>query len=171
MHKLRDAPSDPEKALKAQLEDVLGPGRVFVLGLGNTDRADDGAGIIVTDNLKKTFPEFSFSEHDGIEGKVLDISESKGRATVFFVDAAQLDSSPGTVRIVNRAQIKDSEITTHRVAVGLMSSLLEKSEKKVAVIAIQPGSLEFRGGISPPVKRATEEITRALRGILSSRDK
>ncbi len=43
MHKLRDAPGNAEEDLRRQIEDLAGDGRVYVLGLGNTDRADDGA--------------------------------------------------------------------------------------------------------------------------------
>ncbi|MCU0853045.1 MAG: hypothetical protein MUC90_07345, partial [Thermoplasmata archaeon] len=61
-----------------------------MLGLGNTDRADDGAGILVAEALKKRFPLFSFSEHDGVEGTVLDISERSEDATIIFVDAGNI---------------------------------------------------------------------------------
>ena len=75
MHKLRDAPGDSEADLKRQIEDLAGGRKVYVLGLGNTDRADDGAGVLVALAVKKLFPSYSYSEHDGIEGIVLDISE------------------------------------------------------------------------------------------------
>jgi hydrogenase maturation protease len=130
MHKLRHTPGDPEEGLRAALESVAGPGPVYVLGLGYVDKADDGAGVLVAENLKKHFPEFSFSEHDGVEGTVLDISERPGPATVFFVDAADLGAVPGTVYIVERADIKDTEISTHRVPVALMAAILERTGKR-----------------------------------------
>ena len=74
MHKLRDTPGDTEEDLRSKLADITGRSRVYVLGLGNTDRADDGAGVLVAQALKKHFPLFSYSEHDGVEGTVLDIS-------------------------------------------------------------------------------------------------
>src|SRR5512137_3036859 len=138
MHKLRDSPGDTEEDLKKKLGRIAGSGKVYVLGLGNTDRADDGAGVLVALALKKRFPSYSFSEHDGIEGTVLDISEKPDDLTVFFVDAANFKDYPGAVRLVRSEEIRETEITTHRVAVALMASILEKNGKRCAVICIKP---------------------------------
>src|SRR5512136_3240350 len=108
MHKLRDAPGETEASLKAKLEGIAGKSTAYVLGLGNTDRADDGAGVLVAQALKKRFPSFSYSEHDGVEGTVLDISEKKEDATIIFVDAADLHASPGKIKLVRRADIRDT---------------------------------------------------------------
>lgn len=169
MHKLRHAPGDPEEGLRAALEALAGPGPVYVLGLGYADKADDGAGLLVAENLKKPFPGFSFSEHDGVEGTVLDISEKEGPATVFFVDATDIGSEPGTVLVVPRGDIKETEVSTHRVAVALMASVLERGGKDAAVVCIQVKSLEFRGAVSPEVSGAVDLLTRAFRAMMGAR--
>jgi len=169
MHKLRDAPGETEADLKAQLEKIAGNDRVYVLGLGNTDRADDGAGVLVAEALKRRFPSRSYSEHDGLEGTVLDLSEKDEDLAIFFVDAANLGMSPGTIRIVTKEEIKDTEITTHRVAVALMASILERTGKRSAVICIQPGTIEFRGHVSGPVKSAVDRLVDALSQAIESR--
>jgi hydrogenase 3 maturation protease len=169
MHKLRDTPGDAEADLRQKLEGIAGSGKVYVLGLGNTDRADDGAGVLVALALKKLFPSYSYSEHDGIEGVVLDISEKKERATVLFVDAADMKLEPGSVKIVSRQDIKETEITTHRVAVALMASILERAGKISAIICIQPGTIEFQGRVSGPVKLTIERLVSVLSQIIKSR--
>lgn len=170
MHKLRDAPGDAEARLRAELEDIACKGEVYVLGLGNTDRADDGAGVLVAQALKKPFPGFSFSEHDGVEGTALDISEKRVEATVFFVDAANLRAPPGAIKVVRAEDVNEKEITTHRVAVALMASLLENSGKKVAVICIQPGRIEFQGAVTAEVKASIGTVTKALAALMSAKD-
>lgn len=162
MHKLRDTPGDPEAALRRQLEDVAGPGAVYVIGLGNADRADDGAGVLVAEALKTRHPDRAFSEHDGAEGVVLDIAEREGDATVIFVDAANMDGAPGDVRVVEHDDLRETEVTTHRVAVALMASLLERAGKKSAVVCIKPQTVEFRGRLSEPVRESVELVTRVL---------
>ncbi len=169
MHKLRDAPGDAEARLRSELEDIAGSGEVYVLGLGNMDRGDDGAGVLVAQELKKPFPRFSFSEHDGVEGTVLDISETPGDLTVFFVDAANMGERPGTVKVVRKDDIDEKEITTHRVAVSLMASLLEREGKRSAVICIQPGLIEFRGRMTEPVESAVKAVVGALASVMSAR--
>lgn len=170
MHKLRDSPGNIEEDLRKKLEDIAGSGKVYVLGLGNTDRADDGAGVLVALALKKLFPLYSFSEHDGIEGTVLDISERLDDLTVFFVDAANFKDDPGSVKLVRREEIRETEITTHRVAVALMASILEKNGKRCAVICIQPERISFRGKVSEPVKGSIEILVRILSELMSESD-
>jgi len=170
MHKLRDAPGEAEARLRSELEAVAGEGPVHVLGLGYTDKADDGAGILVAEALKKPFPSYSHSEHDGVEGVVLDICESPGPGTVFFVDAADLHSEPGTIKVVRSEDIYEREITTHRVPVVLLATMLERSGKHVAVICIQPRTIEFRGPLSEPVRSAMASLTSALGTIMEQRD-
>jgi len=170
MHKLRNSSGDSEADLEAQLEDIVGDGRVYVLGLGNTDRADDGAGVLVAQALKGPFPSFAYSEHDGVEGTVLDLSERDEAAAILFVDAANLNLRPGSIRLVRRDDIKQTEITTHRVAVALMASILEKAGKEAAVICIQPGRIEFRGKVTSPVQEAIETVTNTLKQLMSHRD-
>lgn len=166
MHKLRDAPGEAEARLRSELEAVAGLGPVYALGLGYLDKADDGAGVLVAQALKKPFPSYSFSEHDGVEGVVLDICESPGSGTVFFVDAADLHSEPGTVRVVRSEDIHDREITTHRVAVALLGAMLERSGKRVGVICIQPGTIEFRAEVSAPVNEAIRTVSDVLLSLM-----
>ena len=109
MHKLRDAPGDSEADLRAHLQRIAGQKKVYVLGLGNVDRADDGAGVLVALELKKRFPDQSFSEHDGVEGTVLDIAEKDEQSIVFFVDAAELRLSPGSTKVVMREHQGDRD--------------------------------------------------------------
>ena len=169
MHKLRDAPGEAEADLKAQLESIVGKDKIYVLGLGNTDRADDGAGVLVAEALKKLFPNYSYSEHDGIEGTVLDISEKREDATVFIIDASDVKMSPGAVLLVRKEDIRETEITTHRVAVALMASILEKAGKKTAVVCIQPASITFRGEISPNVRQTIDMVVRVFAGLIGAR--
>ena len=171
MHKLRDASGDTEEDLKRQIENVSLLGRVYVLGLGNTDRADDGAGVLIAEALKKRFPSFSYSDHDGIEGTVLDISEKREDAVVLFVDAADLHLKPGTIRLIAADKIKETEITTHRVAVALMASMLERAGKRTAVICIQPKNIVFQGKVTPPVRKAIDALVTALSEIMYARSR
>ena len=170
MHKLRDASGDSEEDLKRKLEETAGKGTVYVLGLGNTDRADDGAGVMVALALKKLFPSNSYSEHDGVEGTVLDISERREDAAVIFVDAANLGEPPGTIKIVTRDRIRDTEITTHRVAVALMASVLDKAGLKSAVVCIQPAQIKFQGKVSTQVARSVKLITKTLGEVMAEKD-
>jgi len=170
MHKLRNASGDTEENLREQLEAIAGDGKIYVLGLGNTDRADDGAGVLVAEALREHFPSYSYSEHDGVEGTLLDISERDEDLTVVFVDAGDLRLAPGTIRIVECKDIRSTEITTHRVPVGLMSLLLSKSGKKSVVVCIQPKRTKFGRDVSREVACAVGQTISVLQEIMASRN-
>jgi len=170
MHKLCDTPCKAEEGLSSELARLAGHRKVYVLGIGNRDRGDDGAGIAVAEKLQKNFPSYSRSENDGLEGIVLDLSESDEEAFVVFVDAADLREEPGTVRLVPMEEIRATEITTHRVTVALLAALLDKAKKGSAVVCIQPGSIEFRADITPPVKSAVDCVASVLSELMSRRN-
>ncbi len=171
MHKLRDAPGESEEDLRKAVKELAGKDAIYALGLGNTDRADDGAGIIVAEALKRLFPSFAFSEHDGVEGIVLEISQKKEDLIVFFIDAANLHLKPGSIRMILKDDIRSSEVTTHRVMVSLMASILERAGKRSAVIGIQPERIEFRGNVSGSVHRACESVSSVLKGIMTKNNR
>ena len=166
MHKLCDAPSKAEEDLNAELARLAGDCKTYVLGIGNEDRGDDGAGIAVARKLKESFPRHSYSEHDGLEGIVLDISEREEDAFVIFVDAADLQEKPGTIRLVAAREIRATEVTTHRVTVGLLMELLAKSGKRSVIVCIQPGSVEFGSEMTAPVIEAVEYLLGLLSDIV-----
>jgi hydrogenase maturation protease len=169
MHKLRDPLGESEEDLRRRLGELTRNGKVYVLGLGNTDRADDGAGILVAEALKKRFPLFSFSEHDGVEGTVLDISERNEDATIIFVDAGNIGRDPGAIALIPKERIKETEITTHRVAVALMAAILDKAGKRSVVLCIQPQRIEFQGEVTAKVKASAKTVTNILTELLASK--
>ena len=85
------------------------------------------------------------------------------------MDAANLGAAPGTVSIVTRDRIKETEITTHRVAVALMASVLEKAGITSAVVCIQPLRIDFQAAMSKPVADAVEKVAGILSDIMRSK--
>src|SRR4030042_252830 len=72
------------------------PGSMIIIGLGNPDRADDGAGIQLAGLLEKRFPDQVFSERErSVEGLVLEHIEAQKTETILFVDAASFSPVPG----------------------------------------------------------------------------
>ena len=102
---------------------------------------------------------------------MLDICEKDEDLSVFFVDAANLGEKPGTIKLVRREDIRDKEITTHRVAVMLMASLLERAGKHCAVIGIQPELIEFQGKVTKSVKKSIATVASVLESVMNERDR
>ena len=52
----------------------------------------------------------------------------------------------------------------------LLATMLERSGKNVAVICIHPGSIEFRGDVSEPVREAMGHVTSVLWQFMGMRN-
>ncbi|MEJ2627528.1 MAG: hypothetical protein P8078_03080, partial [bacterium] len=76
MHNIRDTEN--------KLDILLSEASPALVGLGNTDRADDGFGLKLAERLKPGFPTRFFSESDkAVEGIVYDFLESHFDLIIF----------------------------------------------------------------------------------------
>jgi hydrogenase maturation protease len=133
------------------------------MGVGNTLLQDDGVGIHVTEQLRRT-EELS----DGtsyIDGGTLGLSllpALEEADALIIVDAAELDASPGTVRVFRDAEIQrllySRKQSVHEVAVSdLLAAATLRGTCPVnrALVAIQPGCTDL--GLEP-----TEAVRAAI---------
>jgi len=142
---------------------------MLVVGLGNSDRGDDAAGLLVAQRLSACGIEAL--QHTGSMTDLLDIWQNAEQ--VLIVDAIASGGVPGTVHVWNaRTTEFATEIfrsSTH--AFGLadllkLATTLERLPVKVTIYGIE-GS-QFLFGTPPSVQvlagvqRTIEEITRLL---------
>lgn len=166
------APDDLALALRARL------GRsVVVMGIGNPERADDGAGLLVARLVADAAPETP--PRNALPGgrrvTVLlaeDVPESwVGPAsaarpdTVLMVDAAHLGAAPGSAALLEPEDLQGGAAFTHRTPLALLSTFLRRETgADVLLLAIQPRSVEWGG----PMSREVEDSARHLGHILAS---
>ena len=126
---------------------------VFI-GLGNLNRGDDGAGIIIAKKLKNLGCKKIFlgEEFDKIASLI------PKEKTIIFIDACDFASSPGEIGFFTLDLSEPNLISTHTRILDLLSPQI----KKFHLLAIQPASLYFSSEISPPVSRAIAEIVKFL---------
>ena len=148
-----------------------GAGRVVVAGIGNSIRRDDFVGVKIVRDLKgkiservcliecETVPESFMQE-------IVDFNPSH----VLLMDAAFLGLKPGEVRLVFPEQVTAfPAVTTHVLPLRVFCEYIEKmSEARVALLLIEPESMEFGEGLSPVVQATAEEITEILVNLLSA---
>ena len=141
----------------------------IVIGVGNPDRGDDGAGPEVMRRLRCMVPgDVVLVEHDG-EGAAL-IERFEGAASAFLVDACSSGAQPGTVRRFDVAQTP-----LPREALGLSSHGLGLAEavelaralgqlpRSCVVYAIEGQSFAVGAPLSPAVAAAIADVADRLR--------
>ncbi|MBN2201569.1 hydrogenase maturation protease [bacterium] len=156
-------PDDARALLAGLLND---PG-VAVIGLGNRDRADDGAGIEIAGRMKSAFSGRIFIEPEqGAESAVLELLDDERFHHVLFIDAVDFKAEPGTIRLFGIGDADDflPAFSTHQAPVGLLMRLLSERGKKCHLFGIQPGSTEIFGDMTESVRTAILELNEKVIG-------
>ena len=128
----------------------------LMIGMGNMDRSDDGAGLKIAEKLKARFPERAFLESEkSVEGLVFDFIENPAFDTILFIDAVNFGEEPGTVRLFTAEDIPKFQpaVSTHKVPMSLLMDLIVQKNKKPLLLGIQPGSVKLMGEMSEAVKK------------------
>jgi len=172
-------------AVTLRTRDLLGDlrprlaGCVVVMGIGNPDRGDDGAGLRVAELLAGALdcPGSGDVRHPlaPVERFVTvilaaDVPEGfLGPAilarpdAVLLVDAAEMDAEPGAVALLEPADLGEGAALTHRTPLTLLSTFLSRETgADVLLLAIQPRSLEWGEPMSPEVEAAARHLADIL---------
>ncbi len=131
------------------------------MGIGNSERGDDGAGPLVASRFQN--PGWTTLDCGPSPENFTSIVKRERPERLVLVDAADMNLPAGAVRRVTRDQIRDSGIGTHLLPLSLLLDYLKDFAGEITFIAIQPKSKEFGEPMSPEVKKAVDEVARALR--------
>jgi len=143
--------------------------KVVVAGIGNPIRSDDYVGLNIVEKLKGKLPEtVCLLECETVpESYLLDIEEFNP-THVLLIDAAFLGLNPGKVSLVDSEKITDfSAITTHMLPLRIFCEYVKQATgAKIALLLIEPKSMEFGEGLTAEVQSAAERITKILLDLL-----
>jgi hydrogenase 3 maturation protease len=145
-------------------------GRVVVVGVGNTLKADDGAGSLLAQKLKGRFQDVVI-DAAGVPENYLGPVRRAEPETIIIVDAADFDGEPGEIRIVAGDDVGGFPGGTHATPLSLfMMVVSEETGAGVHLVVIQATTTEFGGDMSPEVASAVERLAQELTEILERRD-
>jgi hydrogenase 3 maturation protease len=144
---------------------------VAVLGVGNDMRGDDGAGVWVARAL-------AVRTRDAPDVLVIDGSTAPENFTgplrrfrpdlVIEIDAAHLDEPPGSIAWVDWRDADGMSASTHTLPPSVLAQFLSADLGcRVALVGIQPATLEMGGSLSPDVAAAVERLVEQLSAWLA----
>ena len=147
------------------------PGRVALLGVGSTLRADDGAGIQVVRALVERLapsPDVLLIDGSTAPENFTGPLRRFRPDLVVEIDAAHLDQPAGTVAWVDWRDADGLSASTHTLPPSVLARFLSDDLGcRVSLLGIQPASLEMREGLSPDVADAVERLAGQLAAWLS----
>lgn len=138
-------------------------GRTCLIGLGNRDYGDDGVGATLAEELMRAGVAdvlVAGTEPDRFVARVA----NEGYDRVVFLDAVDFGGTPGSVALLDAAEIASRypQISTHKISLGVLGRWIEAGGKtKVSLLGVQPESVKPGNELSATV-RATVDVLRGL---------
>ena len=155
-----------EKELKNWLTEAK---KVVLAGIGNPIRSDDYVGLKIVEQLKGKLPEtVCLLECETVpESYLLDIEEFNP-THVLLIDAAFLGLNPGEAGLVDAEKMGDfSAVTTHLLPLRIFCDYVKQATgAKIALLLVEPKSMEFGEGLTVEVQTASERLTKILVELL-----
>jgi hydrogenase 3 maturation protease len=141
-------------------------GKVVIVGIGNTLRADDGLGPALIARLKGKIKAGCIdagSAPENYTGKII----RERPDTILIVDALDLGKDPGEFAILKKNEIVKSGLSTHDISPHMLIEYLEKeTQAAIYMLGVQPGDLSLGRPLSESVKLAIDKITSLIKAIL-----
>lgn len=137
-------------------------GQVYWLGVGNTQRGDDGAGPALIARLAGQgwkAADAGVAPENHLEKVV-----SSRPETLLLVDAADWGGQPGQVRLLSCRQLESGGLSTHALSLDLAAAYWAERLPglKIHLLAVQPASLEWGAALSPAVAETVEGLAQYL---------
>jgi hydrogenase 3 maturation protease len=146
--------------------------RIAILGIGNTLRSDDAAGVWVARRLTESrlFP-------DPDSFLVLEAGHAPENCTaalrrfapdiVLLIDAADMDEVSGAIRWIDMDEIDGISATTHTLPLSMLAMYLSlELDCEVKLLGIQPESVEVGEQVCAEVLHSVNEIVDELSTLI-----
>lgn len=165
-----DRPARPERWPALLRRRVGAARRVAVLGVGNTMKGDDAAGLIAAELLEAGLAKrktdsgrvrviLAFDVPENFTGRV----RAFGPDLVILVDAARGKRRAGAVFPVDVAKISAEDLSTHKIPLSALVRYLDEDiGAKTLILGIQPAAIVFGGSVSPAVRKAAARVAAVL---------
>lgn len=147
--------------------------RLAIIGIGNPMMGDDGIGPRLISELQGS--DLGVDLIDMGTGGMQLVHVLAGYGSVIIIDSADMNLSPGESRVFSPEEVVSLKETRAYSLHDwdLMRSIdisreLGEAPERILILAVQPGSLDMREGLSPEVEKGIPGYIEELRTALGS---
>lgn len=145
-------------------------GKVVVVGIGNYNEADDGAGVHLVDKLTPTERLLPLPVGESPEYHVSDICDLRPDV-VMFVDAVDLDCTPGSIAIVEKSQLPKPWGNAHQPVLStIMDFISERTAADTFLLAVQPHEIASGTYLTPLVSDTVSLLSEHINELAARTD-
>jgi hydrogenase maturation protease len=146
----------------------------LVLGIGNTLLSDEGVGVRILPWLQDNYPDLPDVYY--LDGGTLSFTLAgwiEEAEQLVVIDAAQLDSGPGTVQVFEGEEMDRfagrTKRSVHEVSLGdllAIAHLTDTIPTQRALVAIQPQEIDWGSRLSDAVELALPVAAEKVAGLV-----
>jgi hydrogenase 3 maturation protease len=145
-----------------QLKQIIST-KPLIIGIGNELRSDDGAGIILVQQIQKSGYKNTLIVGATPENYLQKIIALPGESRL-WIDAINWGSPAGGYKIFQKEEINHFAISTHNFSLTVITKFLNEFRPiPDFILGIQPENLKLGENLSPQV----EHIVNELAGIIN----
>ena len=160
-----------QSSVEGELREWLSsPKQVVIAGIGNPIRSDDFVGVKIVQELQgKVSEKVHLIECETVPESFMDEIVELQPSHVLLIDAAVMGLKPGEVRLLYAEKVTNfPAISTHMLPLRVFCEYITQlTNAKIALLLIEPKSVEFREGLTPEVASSEELIVGTLLKLLS----
>ncbi len=137
----------------------------LVLTVGNSMMGDDAAGPLLAQKMQRTpLEDWDLLDGGATPENVLYSIREMNPDRVLVIDAADMDLTPGDVRLIRAEKLEDPFLmTTHTLPLSYLVESLREFVPQVDLVGIQPQVVAWGYPISKEVKQAVEQVYEDLK--------
>jgi hydrogenase maturation protease len=128
--------------------------KILFVGIGNLLKRDDGVGVYISNRIKNRDNITSLTVETSIENYIGKINNLNPDVLV-LLDCMELQSDPGTFKLLELNQIHDITFNTHNISLNRLSDFFTMP---VYILGIQPEKVDFGENISYLVINIADKI-------------
>jgi hydrogenase 3 maturation protease len=128
--------------------------KVLFAGIGNLLRSDDGVGVYICSKIINRPSVSSLCVEVSLENYIGKIN-SLNPDILVLIDCLEMNSVPGSYKIIDLNQAEDQTFNTHNISV---KRLHEFFDMPVFLLGIQPENIDFGEKLSYLVKSIADKI-------------
>ena len=134
----------------------------MILGIGNEIKGDDGLGPIITKKSSLLFDKNKdIIVFDGgtVPENYTGLIRKENPTHIILIDAVDMKKEPGYIRVVEKEEIANYNISTHAMPESYLIKYIETTiGAQIILVGVQPKSMGFAEPVSKEVAESIEEI-------------
>jgi len=133
-----------------------------ILGIGNEIKGDDGLGPIITKKSSSLFDnnkDIIIFDGGTVPENYTGVIRKESPTHIILVDAVDMKKEPGYIRVVEKEEIANYNISTHAMPISYLIRYIETTiGAQIILVGVQPKSMDFAEPVSKEVEKSIEEV-------------